>query len=131
MKYSNTQRKILVAEDDDSMRRFIEVTLRKAGYAVVSVEDGLLAMKSMFEADFDAIVADAVMPHLSGFDLCRMLRHADGCVEKKDTPFIILSGLEKNAGADNHLADVYLRKDNNIKENLIKTLDAVLDKSSV
>ncbi len=131
MKHSNTQRKILVAEDDDSMRRFIEITLRKADYVVVSVKDGLQAMKAMFEADFDAVVADAVMPHMSGFDLCRMLRRGAGCAERKDIPFIILSGLEQDKNEENRIADVYLKKDNNIKENLIKTLDAVFDKSSV
>ncbi len=126
MKYSNTQRKILVAEDDDSMRRFIEIILNKAGYQVVSVEDGLIAMKAVMESNFDAVVADAVMPNMGGFDLCRMLR---GNAEKKDIPFIILSGLERNADEE-CIADVYLTKDNNIKETLTKTLAGIFDKNS-
>lgn len=126
MKQSNSRKKILFAEDDDAMRRFIEVILQKAGYEVISVEDGLQALTAALEADFDAIVADAVMPNMSGFDLCRMLR---GNVEKKAIPFVIMSGLEQdtNAEAENCIADVYLSKDNNIKENLTKTLSDIFN----
>jgi len=68
------KKKILLAEDDDSMRRFLEVILRKANYDVVSAEDGLVAMKAALENEFDAVAADAVMPNMTGYDLCRMLR---------------------------------------------------------
>ena len=125
MKENRSKRKILFAEDDDAMRRFIEVILTKAGYAVVSVEDGLTAMKAALDADFDAIVADAVMPNMTGFDLCRMLRASDA---KKAIPFVILSGIEQNAKDEDCIADVYLLKDNKIKENLTKTLSDIFDK---
>lgn len=117
-------KKILFAEDDDSMRRFIEIILRKEGYDVTSVEDGLKAMKAALETDFDVIIADAVMPNMSGFDLCRMLRQN---ADKKHTPLIILSGIEqdKTGGAENCIANVYLLKDNNIKETLAKTLSDI------
>lgn len=127
MTENTRKRRILFAEDDDSMRRFIEIILNKAGYQVVSVEDGLIAMKNALESDFDAVVADAVMPNMGGFDLCRMLR---GNAGKKDIPFIILSGLERNSDEE-CIADVYLSKDNEIKENLTKTLAGFFDKKPV
>ncbi len=86
------KKKILLAEDDDSMRRFLEVILRKANYDVVSAEDGLVAMKAALENEFDAVVADAVMPNMTGYDLCRMLRQN---ADKKQIPLIILSGLNQ------------------------------------
>jgi CheY-like chemotaxis protein len=122
---SAKSRRILFAEDDDSMRRFVEVILRKENYEVVAVEDGLKAMQSALKTDFDVIIADAMMPNMTGFDLCRMLRQNDG---KKHIPLIILSGLEQDTTgkAENCLADYYLAKDGNLKGNLIQTLADIL-----
>jgi DNA-binding response OmpR family regulator len=115
---TNRRKTILLAEDDDSMRRYIEVILRKAGFDVLSSEDGLAAMETAFNSKIDAVVADAIMPNLTGYDLCRMLRNHP---EKKDVPIIILSGLESQTESD-HLADVYLVKGETLNEDLIKTL---------
>ncbi|MDQ3087991.1 MAG: response regulator [Acidobacteriota bacterium] len=123
------KKKILLAEDDDSMRRFLEVILRKANYDVVSAEDGLVAMKAALENEFDAVVADAVMPNMTGYDLCRMLRQN---ADKKHIPLIILSGLNQadSTDAEDCLADAYLMKGNNLKENLTKTLTNLLAEKS-
>jgi DNA-binding response OmpR family regulator len=89
------EKKILLAEDDSAMRRFVEIILQQAGYEVLTAEDGLKAMETALANEIDAVVADAVMPHLSGYDLCRMLRP-----RAKKLPLIILSGLEQNAADD-------------------------------
>lgn len=118
--------RILFADDDTSMRRFVEITLKQAGLKVFAVEDGLAAMKILLENEIDAIVADAIMPNLSGYDLCRMLRNNP---DKKHIPVVILSGLEQNNSENAGLADVYLLKDSDLKDNLIKTLaDLLSDK---
>lgn len=116
------KKKILLAEDDDSMRRFVEIILKKAGYEVLTAEDGLVAMQIALETKINAVVADAIMPNLSGYDLCRMLR---GNAEMKELPLIILSGLAEN-NSDNLLADAFLLKDTNLKENLLSTLENLL-----
>lgn len=118
-----TKKKILLAEDDDSMRRFVEIILQKANYEVVSAEDGLIAMKNALAQEFDAIVADAMMPNLTGHDLCRMLRQNP---QTKAIPFIILSGFEQNDSDGNSLADAYLLKETNLKDELLSTLDKFL-----
>lgn len=115
------QRKILLAEDDSSVRRFIEIILQRAGYDVSSAEDGLAAMQIALEKMFDAVVADAVMPNLTGFDLCRILKENPNY---QNTPFIILSGHENNSEAN--LADAYLLKGNDIKETLLEKLSALI-----
>lgn len=112
--------KILLAEDDVSMRRLLEIILQKEGYETVAVEDGLAAMQAAYDGDFDAVVADAVMPHLTGYDLCRILR------DKSDVPIIILSGLDQPAEAENCLADVFLTKSARIKEDLLAALEKLL-----
>ena len=113
-------KKILLAEDDDSMRRLLEVILSKAGYEVVAAEDGLKAMKLALENDFAAIVTDAIMPGLTGYDLCRMLKNRS---DKKDIPFVILSGLSADEQESAKCsADVFITKNPKLKDELLKTL---------
>lgn len=109
---------ILLAEDDSSIRRFIEITLQNAGFEVLTAEDGLTAMQIALEAEIDVVVADAIMPQMTGYDLCRALR-------SRQIPCIILSGLEKN-DANDELADVFLTKDTNLREQLLSALQTLL-----
>lgn len=118
---NSDKKRILLAEDDDSMRRLLEVILQKADYEVVTAEDGLKAMKFALENHFSAVVADAIMPGLTGYDLCRMLKNR---TDKKHIPFIILSGL--NVEADESAkcsADVFIAKNPKLKDELLKTLN--------
>src|SRR3954465_15590057 len=70
----NTRGTILLVEDDRSIRRYLEVILQRAGYTVVSAADGLEAMKAALSNHLDAVITDAIMPHLNGYELCRFLR---------------------------------------------------------
>jgi DNA-binding response OmpR family regulator len=112
---------LLIAEDDDSMRRFLEITLKRQNYSVAVAKDGAEALDLTLQSDFDAIITDAVMPNLSGYDLCRILRQT---VEKKDIPLILLSGFDQDdvekEGAN--LADFYLRKGEDLKVELFEIL---------
>jgi CheY-like chemotaxis protein len=117
-------KKILLAEDDDSMRRLLEVILKKAGYEVVSTEDGLQAMKHALENSVDAVVADAIMPGLTGYDLCRIMKNK---AEKKEIPFVILSGLNSSESESAKCsADAFLSKTPTLKVDLIETLKKLL-----
>jgi DNA-binding response OmpR family regulator len=112
------KKRVLLAEDDASMRRFIEVILQKADFEVLTAEDGLAAMQLVLENKIDAVVADAIMPNMSGYDLCRMVR-------TRQIPCIILSGLDET-NSDSELADLYLTKDTNLKEKLLEALQKLL-----
>lgn len=121
----STKKIILLAEDDHSMRRFIEITLQQAGYEVLAVEDGLEATKTALENHVDAVIADAIMPNMTGYDLCRMLRAHP---EKSHVPLIILSGLDPvdpDKPAE-PLADIFLTKGTSLKENLLSGLKELL-----
>ncbi len=119
--------KVLLAEDDDSMRRFLEVVLNRENYQTFSAKDGLEAMEIALSSEIDVVVTDAIMPNMTGYDLCRILRQT---AEKQDIPLIILSGFnqEDTANSDKCLADFYLMKDNNLKSDLIKTLENIFTK---
>jgi DNA-binding response OmpR family regulator len=122
--------KVLLAEDDISMRRFLEITLQRVGYYVISAEDGLAAMKLALSEKFDVVVADAMMPNMTGYDLCRMLR------QNKDfdtVPLIILSGLEQeiSANVEQDCADAFLVKTANLKEELTENITRLIAEKAV
>ncbi|HEV7644320.1 MAG TPA: response regulator [Pyrinomonadaceae bacterium] len=119
------QKKILIAEDDSSMRNFLALTLTRAGFEVTSAEDGSAAFEMAMANDFDAVVADDVMPHMTGHDLCRMLR---GNEKTSDIPFIILSGREEAFADENiaALANAQLLKTVNLKDELVDILTELL-----
>lgn len=85
---------ILIVEDDAAMRRYMEVILRRAGFQVVSAEDGAQALEialSPFSASsIDAVITDAMLPYLDGRELCARLRAHPATAH---IPTILLSGL--------------------------------------
>jgi DNA-binding response OmpR family regulator len=99
--------KVLLAEDDRALRRYLEVVLRRAGYEVLTAADGLEAMKALLTNAVDAVVTDALMPHLSGHELCRFLREHP---KLKDLPVLLLSGEDSSARPPEAGADIYLSK---------------------
>jgi sigma-B regulation protein RsbU (phosphoserine phosphatase) len=66
--------KILIAEDEKISRKILEMTLIKASYEVVAVEDGLKALASIQEKVPDMLITDWMMPDLDGVELCRRVR---------------------------------------------------------
>ena len=67
--------RILVAEDDDSLRRLLELRLASDGFDVRCAEDGMEALEIVIKGWLpDAVVCDVMMPRLSGLSVCRELR---------------------------------------------------------
>lgn len=119
--HESPPRRILVAEDNNSVRRFIEIILQRANFEVLTTNDGLEALKAASEINFDAVVADAMMPNLTGYDLFRILRQNP---TYQNTPLILLSGFEQDGELE--FADAYLLKENNIKEVLLQTISNLI-----
>ena len=63
--------KILLAEDDESMRAFLTRSLARVGHKVRSVCDGFAALPYLADGDFDLLVSDIVMPGMDGLELAR------------------------------------------------------------
>lgn len=62
---------ILLAEDDDMLRNFIDVSLKRAGYSVISVEDGEEAIEAFNTYTFTVLISDIKMPGINGFELAQ------------------------------------------------------------
>jgi len=100
--------RVLLAEDDRALRRFLEVVLERAGYKVIPAADGLEAMKLALSTQIDIVVTDAMMPNLSGHEFCRFLRNSQTL---SHLPVILLSALERKEPHQNvEQVDAFLSK---------------------
>ena len=66
--------RILVADDEESIREFLEIMLKKEGYDVVCVEDGQKALEVMKKRNIDLIISDLQMPNMTGIELLREVK---------------------------------------------------------
>jgi two-component system, cell cycle response regulator CpdR len=70
-------KRILLAEDDESMRGFLERALTKAGYQVISFANGKEAHERLQEEPFTLLLTDIVMPQMDGIELARRAAELD------------------------------------------------------
>jgi two-component system cell cycle response regulator CpdR len=70
-------KRILLAEDDDSMRGFLERALVKAGYEVVAFDNGKDALDCLRHETFTLLLTDIVMPLMDGIELARRASEVD------------------------------------------------------
>ena len=69
--------KILLAEDDNDMRRFLVKALEQAGYKVMSYDNGASAYDRLREEPFSLLLTDIVMPEMDGIELARRATELD------------------------------------------------------
>jgi EAL domain-containing protein (putative c-di-GMP-specific phosphodiesterase class I) len=79
--------RVLVAEDDDQVRRPLMRFLSLAGYDVAGAENGRQAHELLSGGGFDAVISDIAMPELDGIQLLRMIREHD-----TDLPVVLVTG---------------------------------------
>jgi two-component system response regulator MtrA len=97
--------RILLVEDDPSIRELTSIGLRAAGYEVVSAADGHEALERFAAEPPDAVVLDIMLPVLDGLAVCRRIR-SDSSVPvimltARTDAFDVVAGLE--AGADDYV----------------------------
>ena len=78
-------KRILVVDDETSMRQLLEITLRKEGYRVTTARSGRRAVEAFEKASYDLVISDIRMPDMSGVDV---LRHVKGVAP--ETPVIMV-----------------------------------------
>lgn len=79
---------ILIADDEDDIREFLEYNLQKEGFEVHQAENGAIAIEKAKEVKPDLILLDIMMPEMDGIEACRELREMD---EFKDTLIAFLT----------------------------------------
>ena len=101
------QKHILIAEDEEGIRDFIQCGLTDFGYSVTTATDGLQAWKHLANTQFDLVVLDIRMPGMSGTEVCKKLRALQGYA----SPVMMLTALGTtddivmglHAGADDYM----------------------------
>ncbi len=82
----NSDRRILIVEDDPAMAVALKDGIEFEGYNVAHANDGLNGLKLARESEPDLIILDVMLPKMSGLDICKTLRS-----EGNETPIIMLT----------------------------------------
>src|SRR5213595_3102126 len=69
--------RLLVVDDERSMRELLSIVLRREGYDVTLAENGRLAIEQLERARFDLLISDIKMPDMSGVDVLRAAKRLD------------------------------------------------------
>ena len=88
---SDTQKTILVVDDDANIRELLRQSLQNQGYAVQEAKDGLDAIYQIKVKKPDLIILDVMMPQINGFDTAAIIKNDP---TKMDIPIIMLSIFE-------------------------------------
>lgn len=80
--------KILIIDDDKDILRLLEFTLKRTGHQIITCTDGVKGLAEVEMKQPDLIVADVMMPKMTGYEFCKRVRSRP---ESKETPIIIFS----------------------------------------
>ncbi len=106
--------KILLVEDDESIRMVVRDTLNDAGYVCDVASRGLQGLEHALSGEFDLIILDINLPGLSGLDICREVKRLAAHVpvlllSARDSESDIVSGFE--IGADDYITKPFRPKE--------------------
>lgn len=119
--------KVMLVEDDNNLREIYEARLLAEGYEIVSARDGEEALALAVKEKPDLIIADVMMPKISGFDMLDILRSTPETKETKVIMMTALSQAEDKARAAQLGADRYLVKSQVTLEDVAKVAREVLE----
>ena len=123
--------KILLVEDDKSLREIYGVRLMAEGYEIVSAGDGEEALAVAIKERPDLIISDVMMPKISGFDMLDILRSTTETKGIKVIMMTALSSEDQRARGESLGADKYLVKSQVGIEDVVRTVHEVLGDAPV
>lgn len=105
--------RILVVEDEDRIAGFLKKGLEEESYAVDIASDGMAALEWVAGAQYDLILLDVMLPGLTGFEVCQILRQ-----RRVDSPILMLTARDDiddrvqglDSGADDYLTKPFAFK---------------------
>ena len=122
--------KILLVEDDQSLREIYGIRLTAEGYEIVPAGDGEEALAAAVRERPDLIISDVMMPKISGFDMLDILRSTP---ETKDIKVIMMTALsseDQRERGESLGADRFLVKSQVGIEDVVNAVHEVLDQNN-
>ena len=118
--------KVMVVEDDASLREIYSIRITAEGYEVVSAGDGEEALATAVREKPDLILSDVMMPKISGFDMLDILRSTPETANIKVVMMTALSAEDQRQRGERLGADRYLVKSQVGIEDVVNTIHEVL-----
>lgn len=112
------QNRLLIVDDDNEIRDWLELDLKLSGYSVETAKDGAEGLQKVLNGNFDLMVLDVMMPKMNGFEVCQNVRKSN-----KNIPIILLTAkgtIDDKITGFNSGADDYLVKPFDIQELLVR-----------
>lgn len=122
--------KVLVVDDEEQIIKMLKLRLEFFGHCVIAAGNGQECLQKISEKP-DIILLDAVMPGLSGFEVCKKIKEMEAV---KDIPVIILTALTSEEDVDKSIecgASCFISKPFNAEDVIVKinnALDAKYEK---
>lgn len=118
--------KVMLVEDDDSLREIYSIRLTAEGYTIVTAKDGEEALAVAVRERPDLIVSDVMMPKISGFDMLDILRSTPETQNIKVIMMTALSSEDQRVRGESLGADRYLVKSQVGIEDVVNVVHEVL-----
>lgn len=121
--------KLLIVDDDMTLRELYEERMKAEGYIIVSASDGEEAIEKATKEKPDLILLDIMMPKINGIDVMKMLR---GKEETAHIPIIILTALVQEVDKIKDMMkpfDSYLVKSEIMPKDVVETIKTCLSKA--
>ena len=80
---------VLVVDDSPTIRKLVEITLRRAGIQVVFAENGITTLAALTRRPPDLIILDIMLPAINGYQICQVIKRHPRC---RGIPVMMLSG---------------------------------------
>lgn len=123
-------KKVLIIDDSYTQLSSLKIFFKREGFEVITAKNGVEGFIQVYKSTPDIIISDVLMPHLGGFQLCRLLKSNK---ITKEIPFAMLTVLDKNLDkfwATQSGADMFLKKDNELSE-IVKSAKELMEKMPV
>jgi two-component system, chemotaxis family, sensor kinase CheA len=121
-------RRVLVVEDSVTSRALLQTILERAGYLVETAVDGMEALATLKEHEFDMVVSDVDMPRMNGFTLTEKIR-ADARMSA--LPVVLVTSLDSPDDQKHGItvgADAYIKKTSFEKNRLLEVIRSLLER---
>ena len=90
----NSQKKILIVDDEQINVEFFDLMLTKLGFHVQNAKDGVEGLERVKDFNPDLILLDNIMPKMSGWEVTRILKNDPEYVQWRDIPIVMFSAMD-------------------------------------